>query len=413
MILNSGKLAWPHTLNPVPEYPALDQDLDCDVLVVGGGMSGAILSYELTNRKLNTVMIDKRSIGGGSSSANTGLLQFSNDKTLTSIMNTFGEEIGVAFYKLCERAMQKLIDTGSRLYTDPHLIPRSSFYYASHEDDVAMLQEEYENFRKYGFHVDYWDQAKIEQYMPFSKPAALYTHGDAEVNPFRMVHALVEAAARHGAHVFEHTEAIHFDYDENSVTCHTQTHKIRAKKVIYTMGYETQEIKKDRNAVLKVSYAVLTNPVEDLSDWHERCMIWETARPYLYMRTTPDNRIVVGGLDEHPPAPAERDGRALHKSEALLDEVRTLFPRYKELKADYAWASIFGSTHDGLPMIGTHPDYPNSYFIEAYGGNGTVYCMIAADILSDVLTGKDRPELEMFSLQRSSKPSPHKPLTLI
>lgn len=412
MILNSGNLAWPHTLHPVPEYPSLDQDLDCDVLVVGGGTSGAMLTYELTKRKLNTIMIDKRAVGGGSSSANTGLLQLANDKTLTSIVNTFGEDIGVTFYTLCERAMQKLIDTCGRLYTDPHLTPRSSFYYASHEEDVAMLQEEHENLKKYGFDVEYWDQAQIERRMPFSKPAALYTRGDAEVNPFRMVHALVEAGARHGARVFEHTEAVHFDYDEHGVTCHTQTHKIRAGKVIFSMGYETQELKKDRNAVLNVSYAVLTNPVDNLLGWYERCMIWETARPYLYMRTTPDNRIVVGGLDEYPPTPEDREVRTLHKSEVLLDEVRKLFPHYKGLQADYAWASIFGSTHDGLPMIGSHPDYPNSYFIEAYGGNGTVYCMIAADLLGDVLTGKERPELDMFSLLRTSKPSPHQPLTL-
>lgn len=412
MILNSGKLGWPHTLHPVPEYPALDHDLNCDVLVVGGGMSGAMLSHELTSRNLNTVVIDKGKIGGGSSSANTGLLQFSNDKTLTSMIHTFGEEIGVAFYKLCEQAMHKLIETGGRLYSDPQLIPRRSFYYASHEDDVPMLLEEYETFKKYGFNVEYWDQAKIERHMPFSKPAALYTHGDAEVNPFRMVHALVEAAARHGARVFEHTEAVHFEYDEDGVTCFTGAHKIRAKTVVFTMGYETQEMKRDRNAVLKVSYAVLTSPVEDLSDWHERCMIWETARPYLYMRTTPDNRIVVGGLDEHPPEPDQREARALHKSEVLLGEVKKLFPRYQSLTAEYAWASIFGSTHDGMPMIGTHPDYPNSYFIEAYGGNGTVYCMIAADMLGDVLTGKERPDMEMFSLQRTSKPSPHKQVTM-
>lgn len=212
--------------------------------------------------------------------------------------------------------------------------------------------------------------------------------------------------------IYEQTEAVHFEFAEHGVTCYANGKKIRANKVIFSMGYETQELKKDKNAVINVSYAVLTKPVGDLSDWHERCLIWETARPYLYMRTTPDNRIVAGGLDESPPAPEKREARLLHQTKLLIEEIRKLFPAYARLEADYAWASIFGTTHDGMPMVGPHPDYPNCYFIEAYGGNGTVYCMIAADLLGDELTGLPRPELNMFSLKRSSKPSPSDSLTI-
>ncbi|MCJ8013337.1 FAD-binding oxidoreductase [Paenibacillus sp. KQZ6P-2] len=346
MILNSGNPAWPHTLKPVPEYPALDQALECDCLVVGGGMSGAILAYKLTEQRIDTILIDKRKIGGGSSAANTGLLQYSNDKTLTSMIHTFGEDIAVTFYQYCEQSVYQLKELCSKLSASPEFIPRSSLYFASNENDAEMLQKEYQTLRKYGFKVDYWNQATI------------------------------------------------------------------AKKVVFTMGYETQDMKKDRNAVINISYAILTNPVEDFLDWHERCLIWETARPYLYMRTTPDNRIIAGGLDEAPPPAEKREGRILHQSEVLLNEIRKLFPRYSRLETDYAWASIFGTTHDGMPMIGTHPGYPNCYFIEAYGGNGTVCCMVAANLLTDELRGRPRPELNMFSLQRSSKPSPSNSLTI-
>lgn len=411
MILNKGNLAWPTTLEPIPTYPLLEEDVTCDILIIGGGMGGALLAHTLSERHLNTVLLEKRVIAGGSSSGNTGLLQCFNDKTLTSIINTFGEEIGVTFYQMCEKAIRNLVEVASRLQLDSQLIPRSSLYYASSEDDVMMLQEEYETLRKYGFQTEYWDQARIESSFPFSKPAALYTRGDAEVNPFRFVHALIQAATQSGVTVFEHSEAIRYEYTNEGVICHTQTNRVFAKKVIYTMGYETQEMKPDSNALLKTSYAILTSPINDLSGWHERCMMWETARPYLYMRTTPDNRITAGGLDEHMVDPEEREGRIIHKSEILLNEIRTLFPQYHDLKADYAWASVFGSTHDGLPLIGPHPRYPNSYFIEAYGGNGTVYCMIAAELLGNILTGKDRSELEMFSLTRTNKPSPSASIT--
>lgn len=114
------------------------------------------------------------------------------------------------------------------------------------------------------------------------------------------------------------------------------------------LGYETQEIKKDRAAYLKSTYAITTKPLPDLSSWHEQAMIWETARPYLYMRTTPDNRIIAGGLDEETPDKDQRELRASNQGNVLLEEVRSYFP-LEGLDIDYAWGAVFGNTHDGLP----------------------------------------------------------------
>ncbi|GAB6988362.1 NAD(P)/FAD-dependent oxidoreductase [Paenibacillus pini] len=409
MILNNGNLAWPNTLNPAPQYPELEEDLSCDCLIIGGGMGGALLAHVLSERNIDTVLVEKNEVGNGSSSANTGLLQFSNDKSLTALINTFGEETAVSFYKLCRDAMTELIAVKDKLVLDPQLIPRSSLYFATTEEDVPMLKAEYDNLVKYGFDAEYWDKEKIESAFPFSKSAALYTHGDAEVNPYRMVHALSATAAQKGVKIYEHSEIVSYEYLEDGVICHTKSNRIHAKRVIFAMGYETQEFKTDRNAVLETTYAIVTNPVEDLSEWHERCLIWETERPYFYIRTTPEGRIVAGGLDETLRTPEEREIRLIRRSELLLEEIQSLFPNYKDLKIDYAWSSIFGSTHDGLPMIGTHPKYPNCYFLEGYGGNGTVYSMMAAQLLADEVTGTHRPEMEMFSLTRTSKPSPPKP----
>lgn len=88
---------------------------------------------------------------------------------------------------------------------------------------------------------------------------------------------------------------------------------ITANKVIVAAGYEGLEFKKEKNATLISSYAVVTNPVEDLSSWYKRTLIWETARPYIYMRTTADNRIIIGGLDEDTNIAQERDSKLIHK----------------------------------------------------------------------------------------------------
>ncbi|MCM3166769.1 FAD-dependent oxidoreductase [Peribacillus frigoritolerans] len=88
MDLKAGKVFWKYTFE-ARKYPMLEEDLSCDVCIVGIGSSGAHFAYFLAETGLNVVLIDKRDISEGSTVANTGLLQFSNDKTLTSLIHKF------------------------------------------------------------------------------------------------------------------------------------------------------------------------------------------------------------------------------------------------------------------------------------------------------------------------------------
>ncbi|MDQ0191937.1 NAD(P)/FAD-dependent oxidoreductase [Paenibacillus wynnii] len=406
MNLISGQLPWNHTLPNPPAYKSLQEDAYCDCLVVGGGMGGAAASYQLSLNGADTILIEKRAVGSGSTHANTGVLQISNDKSLTSCMNTFGEKQGVLFYNLCRKALQGINKLKDQLDIDPYIIPRSSLLFASSPEDVPALREEYVNLKTHGFDTEFWEESNITSVYSFSKSAALYSRGDAEANPFRLVHSLINKAFSRGVRVYENTEAMSYEFKDDGVICHTRVGRIFAKKIIFAMGYETQEMKKDRGALLINTYAVMTRPLKEFPKWHERSFIWETARPYLYFRTTHDGRIIAGGKDEELTDPKEREVRVRTQGQKLLTEIEKLFPESKGVELEYSWGAVFGTTHDGLPYIGAHPKFPHCYFIEGYGGNGTVYSMIAAELLTDTLAGKHRPELDLFSLVRSAKPCP-------
>ncbi|GAA0133532.1 FAD-dependent oxidoreductase [Paenibacillus sp. YSY-4.3] len=406
MKLHSGNFVWQDTLHHPPQYETLQQNISCDCLVVGGGISGALCAYLLTESGINTALIDKRSIASGSTLANTGLMQYSNDKTLTSLIHTFGEERAVQFYHMCQEGVSKLLKLSQSLKAEARFLPRNSIYFASTEEDADLLHQEFETLRKYNFPVDWWDKAPIADRFPFEKPGAIYNTGDAEGNPFAFVHGLIEAASAMGLAVFENTEGAGFEFQQHGVLCRAGKHAIRARHVIFATGYETGAFHKERGAYLTSSYVMATEPAEHFDDWFERCLLWETARPYLYMRTTPDKRILIGGLDEPLPGGKLDENRHLHQGKRLVKKVHELFPEKRNLKAAYVWGGVFGQSRDGLPFIGTHPSYPRCYFLEGYGGNGTIYSMIAAEMLTDVLLGKDRPDMEWFSLTRTSKPAP-------
>lgn len=406
MELHSGQLYW-HTTIPNPAaYPALAEDIACEVLVVGGGMGGAVTAYLLSQKNIDTVLVERDTIASGSSLANTGLLQFSNDKTLTSLIHTFGEQAAVHFYRLCLEAIQHLLRISQPFPEIARLIPRGSLYYASNPEDVPMLHEEYNTLQRYGFDAVWWKEEQISAHFPFTKPGAIYTKGDAELNPYAFIQSLVEQSVRQGARIFERSAISGCEFKSDQVVCRCGKSLITAKQVVFATGYETQRYKKEKGAELTSSYVIVTEPVGKIENWYERCLIWETARPYYYLRTTPDGRIIVGGLDEQLPGGELDKSRYIAKSKQLLDYVQQMFPQAASIRADYSWGAVFAHTHDGLPYIGTHPDYPHCYFIEGYGGNGTVCNTVAAEMVTDIISGTARPDMQLFSLTRTTKPNP-------
>jgi glycine/D-amino acid oxidase-like deaminating enzyme len=128
-------------------------------------------------------------------------------------------------------------------------------------------------------------------------------------------------------------------------------------------------------------------------------MLWNTANPYLYMRKTSDGRIIVGGRDENFTDPRRRDKLIEKKSKLLVKDFNKLFPDIK-FNAEFSWTGTFGSTVDGLPFIGQHSKFPNTYFALGFGGNGITFSLIAAEIIRDLIMGKKNPDAGIFSFDR-------------
>ncbi|HDR3650405.1 TPA: FAD-binding oxidoreductase [Bacillus anthracis] len=396
MNLITGKLFWNRGVS-VPCYPPLENDMICDVLVVGSGEAGAHIAYFLAEIGMSVMLIEKREIACGSTFANVGLLQFFHDKSLTSLIHTFGEEKGVRAYKLCYEALRTMEKVVPTLDIDPQFISRNSLYYASKSEDVSSLQDEYNALQKYGFPVEYFTEVDIKERYPFTKQSALYTHGDAEVNPYLLAHSLLHKANQMGAIIHEHTEAIHIKKRQNDLICYTKTgNQIVAKNIIMATGYEALFGKKEKNTTVETSYAVVTNEIDQFEGWHERSLIWETARPYLYFRTY-KNRIMVGGLDEAMQIQSIGDTKLLHKRDILINIVREMFPQYKNIQAEYYWAAAFGSSHDGLPILKEDKKIHNLFYALLHGGNGTVYGMVFAKIFEQLFTNKESEDFSLFN----------------
>lgn len=402
MDLQSGKLYWPTTYPNPRKYPRLEEDIQCDVLIVGGGSSGAQCAHYLADTGLDTVLIDKGDFASGSTSSNTGLIQYAGDKTFLALINTFGEEKAAKHLKLCEEAINEIEDISGKLPFSPDFARRNSLYYASDKEAVSGLLDELEWLRKYDFQVDFWTAEQVSERYPIHAPGALFYHQDAELNPYKFTHGLLESAHSRNVRMYEQTEWTGHKQEKDRDILYTKNKcSIEAKHVIFATGYANQEVKTDKNATVTSSYAIITSPVDDLSSWPDRTLLWETDRPYIYLRTTFDNRFIIGGLDETTNIAEERDRHLLSKKEQLLTKLMQRVPGIK-VEADYYLGAAYGGTHDGLPILGVYDEYPHCTFLNAYGDNGLVYSMFLARMIRDMLIGEHPASAEIYWHNRPS-----------
>jgi glycine/D-amino acid oxidase-like deaminating enzyme len=398
--LHNGMLFWDKTEDNDIHINRKDIADHYDVVIVGGGMSGSLCAYTLANEGLKIAVIDKGKIGGGSTLANTGLLQFSNDIMLHELSDQIGTDKAVRFYKLCREAVDQLEEVSKKLPSSSDFIRRKSFYFASDEDDISKLKHEYDALIKYGFEAEYLTRQEIEEHFPFSKPAGIITHGDAEVNPFQFSRGIIRYLNELDCvDIFEHVTVEDLKENKNGIEVQTSSGIFHADHILYATGYEKPPFLSETRADLNRSYAIATEPIDDLSAWEDRDLIWETKRPYLYLRTTQDRRIVAGGLDVDKPETPQSEEWINNRAERIRNEVEKLFPMLN-IKVAYAWGAAFGESVDNLPFIGKHPSKDRIYYLLGYGGNGTVYSMLGSVILRDLIIGRPNDDAEIVKLDR-------------
>jgi len=171
--------------------------------------------------------------------------------------------------------------------------------------------------------------------------------------------------------------------------------------VVIAAGYASQGWLDQRVARNSSSYAFVSDPLRrDALGPLASLLVWESARPYFYLRSTDDHRLVVGGEDDAIDIPARRDRRVLRKSRKLLARTQRLFP-HLALQPAFMWGGTFAETADGLPFFGPHPQYgPRVLFAMAYGGNGITYAMIGAQLLRALIERRAHPLRALFGFER-------------
>jgi glycine/D-amino acid oxidase-like deaminating enzyme len=401
MKLRSGEAYWLLKNGIINSYPSLRENISCDVLVVGGGITGSLIAFQLSSEGYKVVLIDKRDVSLGSTCATTALLQYEIDEPLYRLIDIVGKEAAADSYKEGIASIKKLEKLVNRIGMDCGFENKDSCYVAHNSKSMEWLAKEFESRLSMGIQVKWLTELQLWDSYAVNGMGAILSRSGASVDSYRLAHNLMAYAKRHfGLEIYDHTEMINVEYDARKNYVYTDdSFLITADSIVYATGYETKELLKDKIVELNSTYACVSEPLAELPGHLSNTIFWDTQDPYLYVRSTSDNRIIVGGADEPFENAKKRDSIIEKKGFALIEMFNELMPTVNIIP-DFCWAGTYGVTKDALPYIGSHPDFPRSYFVLGFGGNGITFSIMGMKIISDALSGRSNKFLEYFKFER-------------
>jgi len=379
--------------------PPLAGDMKCDVVIVGGGITGALIAYRLVKEGVGTVLIDRRDPGAGSTAASTGLLQYEVDTPLVDLISKVGETNAVHAYNRGLKAIDEIEQLTDELGDPCGFIRRPSLYFASHWWHRRGLQREFECRKAHGFDVELLDRPELAAVSSIPATAAIRSQGDGQVDPYRLTQRLLATAMRCGLRVYSHVAMLGTEESKSLVQVRTSQGRICAHRIVFATGYESHRYLRHSAGSLHSTYALVSEPMTNFSGWPEGSLIWETARPYFYARQTTDGRAMIGGEDTMFSDDHERDSLLERKIAQLQTRFGSMFPDMS-FEPAYAWAGTFGESKDGLAYIGQPADHPYADFAIGYGGNGITFSMIAAKLITDLYFDRPNDDAPIFRFGR-------------
>ena len=383
-------------------YPSLQKSQRADVTVIGGGITGALVTYHLCNAGFSVNVVDKRHIGFGSTAACTGLLQYEIDTPLCELIDEVGERKAVGSYQLSLAALFSIERIAYSLKKDIGYSPVPSLQFTTYKSHYKELCHEFNTRKKFGIaDIEWLEETDLKKLFGLEKQGGILSQQGATIDAFAFTHELLSHSVKMGAvEVYDNTTVESIRHDAKKVIVTTaDRHTLTSRWLVIACGYESQKYLSKQVEISSSTYAIASEPFVTEEFWHKNAMIWETADPYLYIRRTDSNRLIVGGKDDEFHNPEKRNRKLKEKSLSLQKSFSKLFPSIN-FRIDFSWAGYFGKTKDGLPYIGSVAERPNTYFALGFGGNGVLFSTIAAEIITDILSGKKNPNLSIFSFER-------------
>jgi glycine/D-amino acid oxidase-like deaminating enzyme len=349
------------------------------VIIVGGGVTGCSCALQLAQAGVRVRLHDGGRIGGGASGRNGGFALRGAAPAYDSLVRSLGRDRARSAMALTEAGLARLASLAGDALTRV-----GSLRLAADDAELRALEAEHAALVTDGFAVEWVDE--LPPPLGELYRGAILHPPDGAIHPGRWIARLAAAAVDAGAELL----------DRSPITVDA-ARAAGDVVVVATDGYTSSLLPELAPLVVPTRGQVLaTEPAEAVL----------YPRPhyarggYDYWQQLPDGRLVLGG---------QRDADAAGESTVADATTPAIQERLDALAArllgrapavTHRWSGIWGTTPDGLPLVGRAPDRDGVWLSAGYSGHGNVLGHVCGALVADAIVGDDAPELELFDPQR-------------
>lgn len=397
---------WLDSLGPEKDQPSLDDNVSCDLLIVGGGFCGlwgAIQAKE-QNPARKIVLIEAKSIANGASGRPAAIMSTSVMHGIHNTERIFPGEV-TELEQLGRENMDGFRQTIEKYSIDCDIEWGGEMTVSIGDQGLQAIEDEYQLYGKYGHDAVVLDknQVQAEVHSPIFHAAVWSKSRSGTVHPGKLVRGLKGVAMELGVKIFENTPHLGNSADREKIQIKTPKAVIEADRVLLATNAWAAGHKRIKTRVAAIrDRIVMTEPLtpEQMQNigWKHRQGIYDTRTQLNYMRLTADNRILFGGrlnyffgnntdpAYDRTPEPYVR---------LLMSFYRT-FPQLKgEIRFSHAWSGPIGLT---TRMAVHYQKYYGGRMVYAggYSGFGVTATRFGARVGLAVLDAIDIPETRMM-----------------
>jgi glycine/D-amino acid oxidase-like deaminating enzyme len=399
-------LWWEAVPAPLPPRPALTEDLDVDVCIVGAGFTGLWTAYALVQAdpSLRIAVLEREVAGFGASGRNGGwcsALFATSDAALA-------RQHGLEAMQAMRRAMQETVDivgaSAASEGIDCHFVKGGSIDLVRSDAQRVRAMDEVDESRALGFTEEdvRWlgpDEAR-EVIGATGVLGATFTPHCAVVQPALLARGLADAVQRHGVSIYEHTEVLAIDAGQagDPPSVRTRGGTVRAEYVVRATEAWTPTLPGLERAIVPVySLMVATEPL-GADFWAQaglagRATFADHRHMIIYGQRTADDRIAFGGRGApyhygSTISPRFDSEPAVH--ELLRQTLAELFPEVGDARFTHAWGGPLGIPRDWHSSVGLDRATGLAW-AGGYVGDGVSTTNLAGRTLADLITGADTP----------------------
>ncbi|MDB5161220.1 MAG: hypothetical protein JWO96_600 [Candidatus Saccharibacteria bacterium] len=375
-----------------PSYPSLTNSLDVDTIIVGGGICGLTTAYLLKQAGLSVAVLEKGTIGSGTTGQTTGKVTSQHNIVYTEMLERLGERTARIYGEANQAGLKQIEEIINKEKISCGWRHDDNYVYTTKAEQVKQFKSEAETAARLGLPAVF----ETESPLPLPVKAAVKFTDQGKLNSVKYISGLADAVNGQGSYVFENSQAASIR-DGEPCAVGTKDAEVTARNIIVATNVPTLPL------VARGAYCILEYPTTSyivavpLKTKFEGMYISPNLGEYSIFPVTFDKEqlLFIGG-ENHIPGTA----KAEEKYQKLANFAEEWFDA-KEIK--YKWRARDYLAYDGVPLVGKmYPWSKHLYVATAFKKWGLTNTTAAAMILRDQILGRKSPWADVFKSLRLS-----------